>query len=134
VEHQRQAGEGLQARAGAAGQGRQACTGRCELSASKRKCLSCSSRCSPTVHALVLAHLSNSTPSTQTYPCKPFCETPVCAPCARPSHAQACSWLGDRLTGLMRISVGPGDTLLLPSAWPHAVSTPEAALALGGWA
>ena len=34
----------------------------------------------------------------------------------------------------MRLSVGPGDTLLLPSAWPHAVSTPEAALAVGGCA
>lgn len=46
---------------------------------------------------------------------------------------QASSWLGDRLGGLVRLVVGPGDTLLLPSAWPHAVSTPEASLAVGEW-
>lgn len=44
---------------------------------------------------------------------------------------QASSWLGERLSGLVRLDVGPGDTLVLPSAWPHAVSTPEASVAVG---
>ena len=50
---------------------------------------------------------------------------------ALPRPPQASSWLGSRLSGLVRLEVGPGDTLLLPSAWPHAVSTPEAAVAVG---
>ncbi|KAL4421887.1 hypothetical protein ABPG77_003689 [Micractinium sp. CCAP 211/92] len=48
------------------------------------------------------------------------------------SGKQASSWLGDKLSGLVRLSVGAGDTLLLPSAWPHAVSTPEPSFAVGG--
>ena len=50
---------------------------------------------------------------------------------APPPRAQASSWLGDKLSGLVRLSVGAGDTLLLPSAWPHAVSTPEPSFAVG---
>lgn len=48
------------------------------------------------------------------------------------SPPQASTWLGDHLEGLLRINLCAGDTLLLPSAWPHAVATPEAAVAVGG--
>lgn len=48
-----------------------------------------------------------------------------------PPAPQASSWLGERLEGLVRAAVGPGDTLFLPSAWPHAVSTPAASVVVG---
>jgi hypothetical protein len=44
---------------------------------------------------------------------------------------QASTWLGGQLGGLLRLELRAGDTLLLPSGWPHAVSTPEAAVAVG---
>lgn len=34
--------------------------------------------------------------------------------------------------GCMKYELGPGETLLLPCGWPHAVVTPEDSFAVGG--
>lgn len=39
--------------------------------------------------------------------------------------------LARRLSGCLRLALGPGDTLLLPGGWPHAVSTPQDSLVYG---
>lgn len=46
--------------------------------------------------------------------------------------AQVSSFFGERAEGGVRISVGAGQTLLLPGGWPHAVVTPVDSLAVGG--
>lgn len=48
------------------------------------------------------------------------------------SERQASAFLGDALQGCQRITLRRGDTLFLPSAWPHAVSTPEDSIVVGG--
>eukprot|EP00887_Chlorella_sp_A99_P001123 scaffold14.g1123.t1 len=44
---------------------------------------------------------------------------------------QRTSPLAGRLDGCLRVWLGPGDTLLLPGGWPHAVSTPRDSLVYG---
>lgn len=48
------------------------------------------------------------------------------------SRKQSEIFLGDRLQGCMRVRVRPGDTLFLPSGWPHAVATPKDSIVVGG--
>ena len=48
------------------------------------------------------------------------------------SPGQRAAWLGASLGGVTRAAVGPGDTLLIPPGWAHAVATPADAVALGG--
>ena len=48
------------------------------------------------------------------------------------SPAQARTFLGASLAGTQRVELAAGDTLLIPSGWPHAVATPADAIALGG--
>jgi len=48
------------------------------------------------------------------------------------SEQQASAFLGDLLEHCQRVELRAGDTLFLPSGWPHAVSTPEDSFVLGG--
>ncbi len=48
------------------------------------------------------------------------------------SEQQTSAFLGDSLEQCQRIVLRAGDTLFLPSGWPHAVSTPEDSFVLGG--
>lgn len=48
------------------------------------------------------------------------------------SHQQASHFLGDALHDCVRIILRSGDTLFFPSGWPHAVSTPEDSIVIGG--
>lgn len=48
------------------------------------------------------------------------------------SEQQLTEFLGDSLEHCVRVSLHAGDTLLLPSGWPHAVSTPEDSVVVGG--
>ena len=48
------------------------------------------------------------------------------------SEQQASAFLGDSLEHCQRVVLRAGDTLFLPSGWPHAVSTPEDSFVLGG--
>lgn len=45
---------------------------------------------------------------------------------------QACSFFADSATGGVRVTVGAGETLLIPGGWPHAVVTPEDSVVVGG--
>lgn len=86
---------------------------------------SCGTLVSSALYPLCLCHqppVWRQRPAAAKHPAVPSCQ---------PTCVQASSWLGDKLSGLVRLSVGAGDTLLLPSAWPHAVSTPEPSFAVG---
>lgn len=48
------------------------------------------------------------------------------------SDRQADEGFAPRAGGCVRAELGPGDTLLLPAGWAHAVATPQDAFALGG--
>lgn len=48
------------------------------------------------------------------------------------SEQQTSAFLGDSLEHCQRVVLHAGDTLFLPSGWPHAVSTPEDSFVLGG--
>ncbi len=48
------------------------------------------------------------------------------------SEQQTSAFLGDSLEQCQRVVLRAGDTLFLPSGWPHAVSTPEDSFVLGG--
>lgn len=45
---------------------------------------------------------------------------------------QATSCFADLVDGALRFELGPGETLLIPSGWPHAVVTPADSLVVGG--
>ena len=47
------------------------------------------------------------------------------------SPEQSWTWLGEG-RDCYRIDLGPGDTMLIPSGWIHAVYTPEDSLVIGG--
>ena len=38
----------------------------------------------------------------------------------------------DKAEGCIQATVNPGNTLLIPSSWPHAVVTQEDAIVVGG--
>lgn len=48
------------------------------------------------------------------------------------SPAQSYTWFPSLAQGLSIVSLGPGDTLLIPSGWIHAVYTPEDTVVFGG--
>ena len=48
------------------------------------------------------------------------------------TERQTTAFLGDSLEKCQRVTLKAGDTLFLPSGWPHAVSTPEDSFVLGG--
>ena len=45
---------------------------------------------------------------------------------------QAVSSFAQGAHGCFKFELGPGETLLLPCGWPHAVVTPEDSLVVGG--
>jgi F-box/leucine-rich repeat protein 10/11 len=48
------------------------------------------------------------------------------------SPKQGHEWLGDQVKECYRVDLYPGDTMLIPSGWIHAVWTPEDSLVIGG--
>ena len=48
------------------------------------------------------------------------------------STRQDFDWLGDHVSGLTRVDVHPGETMLIPSGWLHSVYTPTNTLVVGG--
>lgn len=48
------------------------------------------------------------------------------------SAQQASEWLGHALDGVMRVTMRPGETMLIPPGWIHAVHTPADSLVVGG--
>ncbi len=52
--------------------------------------------------------------------------------CSPGCVVQACSFFADSATGGVRVTVGAGETLLIPGGWPHAVVTPEDSVVVGG--
>lgn len=48
------------------------------------------------------------------------------------TERQTTAFLGESLEKCERVTLRAGDTLFLPSGWPHAVSTPEDSFVLGG--
>jgi hypothetical protein len=69
-------------------------------------------------------------------------KTFVLAPPSAANHAAFEAWAGsarqastfyaDNAHDVMRVEVGPGDTVFLPGGWPHAVSTDEDSVVIGG--
>lgn len=47
-------------------------------------------------------------------------------------NMQALISFAEKAEGCCKFELGPGDTLLLPCGWPHAVVTPEDSLVVGG--
>jgi hypothetical protein len=45
---------------------------------------------------------------------------------------QADSFFGHAAEGAMLAELGPGDTMLIPGAWPHAVATLADSIVVGG--
>ncbi|KAJ8109742.1 hypothetical protein OPT61_g7232 [Boeremia exigua] len=48
------------------------------------------------------------------------------------SPNQGHEWLGEQVKECYRVDLYPGDTMLIPSGWIHAVWTPEDSLVIGG--
>ncbi|KAL7412846.1 hypothetical protein BDY24DRAFT_391284 [Mrakia frigida] len=48
------------------------------------------------------------------------------------SANQSTAWLGDQVDKVWKIVLGPGDTMIIPSGWIHAVYTPSDSLVFGG--
>ena len=48
------------------------------------------------------------------------------------SPNQGHEWLGKQVKECYRVDLSPGDTMLIPSGWIHAVWTPEDSLVIGG--
>lgn len=48
------------------------------------------------------------------------------------SPNQGHDWLGKQVKECYRVDLSPGDTMLIPSGWIHAVWTPEDSLVIGG--
>ncbi|KAN0062558.1 JmjC domain-containing histone demethylation protein 1 [Thecaphora frezii] len=48
------------------------------------------------------------------------------------STRQDFDWLGDHVTGLTRVDIRAGETMLIPSGWLHSVYTPKPTLVVGG--
>ena len=48
------------------------------------------------------------------------------------SPNQGHDWLGEQVKECYRVDLSPGDTMLIPSGWIHAVWTPEDSLVIGG--
>ena len=46
--------------------------------------------------------------------------------------SQVLYWLGKQVKECYRVDLYPGDTMLIPSGWIHAVWTPEDSLVIGG--
>lgn len=50
--------------------------------------------------------------------------------CGSPNQGH--DWLGKQVKNCYRVDLHPGDTMLIPSGWIHAVWTPEDSLVIGG--
>ncbi|GMH38653.1 hypothetical protein BSKO_06537 [Bryopsis sp. KO-2023] len=48
------------------------------------------------------------------------------------SAKQQSVFLGEYMKGMIRVELGPGDTVLLPGGWPHAVATSRDSVVIGG--
>lgn len=47
-------------------------------------------------------------------------------------HKQAGRFFGHEVEGALLAELGPGDTMLIPASWPHAVATLEDSVVVGG--
>ncbi len=45
---------------------------------------------------------------------------------------QAGRFFGHEVEGALLAELGPGDTMLIPGSWPHAVATLEDSVVVGG--